>query len=64
MDSMLSRSYCCLTSVHPVVFGQLCSFYHQSKLLDKTQTATEVSTSSIQATTSETSSSKAKNKGP
>ena len=50
----------CPTSIHPVVFAQLCSFYHQSKLLDKSQTATKVSTNSTQATTLETSSSKAK----
>ena len=50
----------CLSSIHPVVFAQLCLFYHQSKLLNKTQAKTEVSTSSIQTTTSETSSSEAK----
>ena len=32
----------CLTNVHLVVFAQLCSFYHQSKLLDKTQPSTKV----------------------
>ena len=41
---------------------QLFSFYHQSKLLDTTQAKTEVSTSSIQVNTSETSSSEAKKK--
>ena len=29
------EEFCCPTSIHPVVFAQLCSFYHQSKLLDK-----------------------------
>ena len=53
----------CLSSIHPVVPAQLCSFYHQSKLLDKTQSKTEVSTNTIQVNTSETSSSEAK-KGP
>ena len=52
----------CPSSIHPVVFAQLCSFYHQSKLLDKTQAKTEVSTNSIQDNTSETSSSEAKRK--
>ena len=30
----------CLESVHPVVFSQLCSHYHQSKLLDGLSTST------------------------
>ena len=56
------EEFCCPSSVHPVVFAQLCSFYRQSKLLDKTQAKTEVSTNSIQVDTSETSSSEAKKK--
>ena len=28
------EEFCCPESVHPVVFSQLCSHYHQSKLLD------------------------------
>ena len=44
----------CLESVHPVVFSQLCSHYHQSKLLDGPSTLTSnsninVSTSAISA---------------
>ena len=54
------EEFYCLTSIHPVVFAQLCSFYHQSKLLGKNQIPTKVSTNSVQATTSETSFSKAK----
>ena len=30
------EEFCCLSRIHPVVFAQLCSFYYQSKLLDKT----------------------------
>ena len=52
----------CPDNVHPVVFAQLCSFYHQSKLQDKTQISSKVSTSSVQINSSETNSSKAKNK--
>ena len=48
----------CPDNVHPVVFAQLCSHYHQSKLLDSPQT--QVSSSSIKSSTSETSSSEAK----
>ena len=48
----------CLDNVHPVVFAQLCSHYHQSKLLDNPQA--QVSNSSVQFSTSETSSSEAK----
>ena len=44
----------CPESVHPVVFSQLCSHYHQSKLLDGPSTPTsnsniDVSTSAISA---------------
>ena len=52
----------CLDGVHPVVFVQLCSHYHQSKLLDNPQT--QVSTSSVKSNTSETSSSGANKKVP
>ena len=54
------EEFCCPNNVHPVVFAQCCSFYHQSKLKDKTQGDTKVSTSSIQVNSSETSSSEAK----
>ena len=50
----------CLDNVHPVVFTQLCSHYHQSKLLDKPQA--QVSSFSVQSSSSETSSSEAKKK--
>ena len=50
----------CPASVHPVVFTQLCSFYHQSKLQDSPQTRTKVSSSSVSFSSSETSSSEAK----
>ena len=52
----------CLANVHLVVFAQLCSFYHQSKLQDKTQTSTKVSANSINVSSSETSSSETKKK--
>ena len=32
------KEFCCPESVHPVVFSQLCSHYHQSKLLDDLST--------------------------
>ena len=48
----------CPDNVHPVVFAQLCSHYHQSKLLDKPQA--QVSSFSVQSSSSETSSSEAK----
>ena len=48
----------CPDGVHPVVFAQLCSHYHQGKLLDNPQT--RVSSNSIRSDTSETSSSEAK----
>ena len=48
------EEFCCPESVHPVVFSQLCSHYHQSKLLDGPSTPTSnsninVSTSTISA---------------
>ena len=52
----------CLANVHPVVFAQLCSFYHQSKLQDTPQSETKVSNSSVSFGSSETSSSEAKKK--
>ena len=52
----------CLDNAHPVVFTQLCSHYHQSKLLDKPQA--QVSSISVQSSSSETSSSEAKKKVP
>ena len=53
-----SKEFCCLDGVHPVVFAQLCSHYHQSKLLDNPQA--QVSSISVQSGTSETISSEAK----
>ena len=50
----------CLDNVHPVVFAQLCSYYHQRKLLDKPQA--QVSSFSVQCSSSEISSSEAKKK--
>ena len=50
----------CPDGVHPVVFAQLCSHYHQSKLLGNRQA--QVSSSSVQLSSSETSSSEAKKK--
>ena len=54
----------CLANVHPIVFAQLCSFYHQSKLQDSPQSNIQVSSSSVKFGTSETSSSEAKKKSP
>ena len=53
------EKFCCLDNVHPMVFVQLCSHYHHSKLLDKPQA--QVSNISVQSS-SETSSSEAKKK--
>ena len=50
----------CPDNVHPVVFAQLCLHYHQSKLLDKPQA--QVSSISVQSSSSETSSSQATKK--
>ena len=52
----------CLANVHPIVFAQLCSFYHQSKLQDIPQSNIKVSNNSVKFGTSETSSSEAKKK--
>ena len=30
------KTFCCLDSVHPLVFAQMCSFYHQGKLSSQT----------------------------
>ena len=48
----------CPDGVHPVVFAQLCSHYHQGKLLGNPQV--QVSNSLVRFSTSETSSSEAK----
>ena len=56
------EEFCCPDGVHPVVFAQLCSHYHQGKLLGNSQA--QVSNSSVQSSTSETSSSEAKKKVP
>ena len=50
----------CPESVHPVVFAQLCSHYHQSKLLDSS--GTEVSSNLINVSSSGINSSEAKKK--
>ena len=52
----------CPDGVHPVVFAQLCSHYHQGKLLGNPQA--QVSSSLVQSSSSETSSSEAKKKVP
>ena len=52
----------CSEGVHPVVFAQLCSHYHQSKLLDSP--STQVSNNLVQVSSSETSFSEAKKKVP
>ena len=54
------EEFCCPDGVHPVVFAQLCSHYHLGKLLGNPQA--KVSSSSVQLSISETSSSEAKNK--
>ena len=56
------KEFHCPDNVHPVVFAQLCSHYHQSKLLDKPQA--QVSSILVQSSSSETSSSEAKKKVP
>ena len=56
------EEFCCPDSVHPVVFAQLCSHYHQSKLLDNPPS--QINSSSVQFSCSETSSSEAKKKSP
>ena len=56
------EEFYCPEGVHPVVFSQLCSHYHQSKLLDNP--STQVSSNAVQVSSSETSSSEAKKKVP
>ena len=56
------EEFCCPESVHPVVFSQLCSHYHQSKLLDGPSTS--VDSSNINVSTSGISSCQADNKVP
>ena len=56
------KEFPCLDGVHPVVFAQLCSHYHQSKLLDNPPN--QVNSSSVQFSPSETSSSEAKKQVP
>ena len=38
----LLRKFHCPEGVHPVVFSQLCSHYHQSKLLDGSGTPSNI----------------------
>ena len=52
----------CPESVHPVVFSQLCSHYHQSKLLDGPSTS--VNSNNINVSTSGISSCEADSKVP
>ena len=56
------EEFCCLESVHPVVFSQLCSHYHQSKLLDGPSTS--VNSSNINVSASGISSCETDNKVP
>ena len=42
-----SEEFHCPVNVHPILFAQLCSFYHQSKLLDIPQSEIKVSNSSV-----------------
>ena len=43
----------CPVNVHPVVFAQMCSFYHQGKLpSSQTQSANQTSSGSINVNTS------------
>ena len=41
------EEFCCPTNVHPVVFTQMCSFYHQDKLQSQTQTNNPVHANSV-----------------
>ena len=41
------EEFCCPDGVHPVVFAQLCSHYHQGKLLGNPQAQVSSSSSSI-----------------
>ena len=54
------EEFCCLESVHLVIFAQLCSHYHQSKLLDSS--STPVSSDSINVSSSGITFSEAKKK--
>ena len=54
----------CPANVHPIIFAQICSFYHQSKLQDTPQSEIKVSSSSVRFGSSETNSSEAKKKVP
>ena len=56
------EEFCCLEGVHPVVFAQLCSHYHQRKLLDSS--STPVSSDSINVSSSGITFSEAKKKVP
>ena len=56
------EEFCHPEGVHPVAFVHLCSHYHQSKLLDSP--FKQVSSSSVQVSSSETSYSEAKKKVP
>ena len=56
------EEFCCPESVHLVVFSQLCSHYHQSKLLYGPSTL--VSSNMINVSSSGISSCKAKKKSP
>ena len=58
------KEFCCPANVHPVVFAQMCSFYHQGSLQAWTQTKGQVSINSVNVSSSETSSSEAKKKDP
>ena len=51
-----------MESVHPVVFAQLCSHYHQSKLLDSS--GTQVSSNLVNVSSLGINSSEAKEKVP
>ena len=54
------EEFCCPESIHPVVFAQLCSHYHQSKLLDSS--STWVSSNLVNVSSSGVNSSEAKKK--
>ena len=54
----------CPANVHPIVFAQLCSFYHQSKLQDTPQSEIKVGSISVRFGSSETSSPEATKEVP
>ena len=58
------EEFCCPVNIHPVVFAQMCSFYRHGKLQLQTQTRNDVSTNSVNVSSSETGSSKAKKRDP